>query len=278
MVGPQIYTYQGKRAGIFGQLYIYDRKSLLPTLLRCLIGLCGDEGEWSLSVISRVGAKKIGKRKTLSDAFEKLTAAFPGGFNHIEITGKEMPALLGKGISHVKIEYEVNPLNRDWAPIGQFDHEGFARPLRNLLTGLQSLEKYIQSNKRKRCPLFVRIELWFADEMRNSLSISRQDIVDAFRGLIQSMDGEFSKNYIGFIDPGPMNKSLCSNIDTHFDRPHMVTFGPRAVVEKYAHDVGETKTELDIETEEIGAVILVAFKDWKEVSKVYLPKWHEHHP
>ncbi|MFZ6765910.1 hypothetical protein ACO0LM_02410 [Undibacterium sp. Di26W] len=67
-------------------------------------------------------------------------------------------------------------------------------------------------------------------------------------------------------------------MDTAFDQPHIVVFGPAKVVDKYASDILKACPKIDMITEAIGAAHIVAFKDRKETSKLHLPEWHEFEP
>lgn len=269
---------------ICAQLYVYERKSLLPLLLRCITALCSDGGEWSLKGLSTSGVKHIKKYKSLTDLFGKIPAKFPNGFNQLEIVESGSSELLAKRISAVKFVYTPSPSNKDWAQIGEVQSEQYTRPVRQMLMSLLTLEDFVSIKRLKRHPGFLSIKVW-SDEAKDR--VSRKTVLRLFKGMIHAVADEYSDGYIGYIDPRlvPPADSLmggkidqAQRMDAFLDMPHMVVFGPNAILQKYAGDMIASYPKLDMISETVGSATIVAFKDREEISKVYLPEWHFLHP
>jgi hypothetical protein len=268
----------------FAQLYVYDRKSLLSAFSDCLTPLCGEGGEWRLKVLTKEGIKQIKKRKALAEVFDKVATAFPDGFNQLEIVGLGSSELLANEISQIKFAYTPSPLNKDWAPIGDVQREGYTRPTWHRIISLSSREGFVFGHRLKRHPGFLSIEVSYPNEKRGA---SRERLLQLFRGMIRAVGVEYNKGYIGYIDPRPLMPAAtvmggrvtdAPRMDTFFDMPHMMVFGPSAVLDKYASAMCAAYPKLDMITELIGSATVVAFKDLAEVSRVYSPELHSVHP
>lgn len=275
-----------KNTDVYAQIYVYDRKPVLDKFLKRLIALCGDEGEWVLTGISMLGRKRFAKIKSLTKVFEKLRATFPDGINEFEIVGQKADELDRNGFSKVTINCALSPLNKDWGAMGEVDTDRYTRPVVRELWSLRSKEGFVFHNGFKRYPVTLEIQFSYGEE---SAPVSRKVLIDLFAKMIQAWSGEYSKNYIGYIDakPFPMSSAMAliggnlfksTRMDATLDQPHIVVFGPPKVIDRYASDVLKACPKIDMITETIGAANLVAFKDWQETSKLHLPKWHEYEP
>lgn len=273
-----------KESPIYAQLYVYDRKSLLPALLRSFIALCGDSGIWNLTGLSKDGVKQIKKSTSLTEIFGKIATAFPDGFNQLEIVGTGSNKTLAKQIPKTKITYMPSPLNKDWAPIGNnLSPDQYTRPTWLMLMSLSTRESPA-SMRVKRQASFLSIEVANLD---GPLGVSRKRLSQLFDGMIQTIGEEYTKGYIGYIDPWPVvtaatvmggQKDQMERMDVYFDKPHLVVFGPSAILQKFADDTAASVSKLDVTSEAIGSATVVAFKDLEEASKAYLPEWHFRNP
>lgn len=262
----------------FAQLFIYEQRSLASMYGALLRAVCGGVCKTSVAVSSRDGIKRVKAVDGVDNAIERLNAAIQKGFNQFEVVGKS-----NVGSMAFRFSCELSPLNADWSKIGEIgaDRKCTQQELR-LLWSSQSKEDYLRINKLSRDAVFISIEsVWEGLDIRQG----GKSLVDGFASLLSVTDAVLTRNYIGFIDFSPAMPATIAlsgqpehskRIDSHFDRPHLVVFGPRLVMKKYIADIRELPAKPKFGTKALGKSDVVWFTDVQQLAKVDLPKWHEY--
>lgn len=265
-----------KELTVLLQAYVFDRASILPVFAQCLQAVFGDTGTWTCACISKAGIKKITSKKSIIDCLSKVREAIPQVFNQLEIVGKDWGWSSERQALSATIMFEPSPLNKDWAPVGEMIMTGHTRPILKRLHSFYAREEILEG-KVKRDPVSISILLKYAMESKPS---TRRVLLREFSGFIELMGSKFKKNYIGFIDPLECKSArtdvgpAVDRLDVRFNAPHMITFGPPAVVGKYGGDIAAKYPKFDLLIEDIGGCKVVALKDRRQQDLIELPKWH----
>jgi hypothetical protein len=258
------------------QICVYERRSLLSLYEETLSSLFS--GAWSYTFAFAAGADLIKQR--IGTSRERLVAslaeAVRAGINRFEVVGKSSVS----AHKTVRVSCELSPLNVDWHRLEDIQAGApVSRQAQRLIWSFQSRESYVKINRIKRDPVFISIETAYAGA-KTPLN-SRQLLQDT-GPIIQAVGNAQEENYIGFVDAPPVvsvvdalggqpNKS--SRLDSHFDRAHLIVFGPRQMIDAYAAAVRASEPKVAFTTDSLGAAALIAFKDVAQLSN-RVPEWH----
>jgi hypothetical protein len=257
---------------LYLQLYVYEQKSLLGILCRCLEAQFDSDWNWTVVALSPSGTRRSRRRHTIDRAFSSLADLAPDGMNRSDFLGTREDRSLA-----ARVVFQPSPLSSDWAKIGKIP-EGMPRRSRSFLRSLRSSQSYVAGYQITRDPVFISIELTPTGSDNSGRSLFAQ-----FDLFVKCACNLLVRNFVGFIDSSPVlpasmivggRPELSVRLDKHFDKPHTVVFGPAIVLEAYWKAAAKTRPKPEVTKKKIGSALVVLFNEPEELRGLDLPEWH----